>query len=126
MNQIINTPNAPAAIGPYAQGVITNNILYTSGQIALNPITNELELSSIKEETNRVMNNLSAILKAANTGFSKVIKATIFLKNMDDFSEVNEIYASYFSDKIYPARETVQVTRLPKNVNVEISMIASL
>jgi 2-iminobutanoate/2-iminopropanoate deaminase len=123
MKQIIQTKDAPSAIGPYSQAVKVNGTLYTSGQIALNPATDELELDSLNHETNLVMKNLRAVLKAANLDFSNVVKASIFLKNMDDFAEINDIYASYFSDT-FPARETVQVAKLPKDVNVEISMIA--
>ncbi|MEX1000886.1 MAG: RidA family protein [Crocinitomicaceae bacterium] len=123
MKKIIATKNAPSAIGPYSQAVQYGNILYTSGQIAINPITSELILSDIKSETDQVMKNLEAVLLAAGMDFSNVIKTSIFLSDMDDFAEVNEIYASYFESD-YPARETVQVAQLPKNVNVEISMIA--
>ena len=123
MKQIINTKNAPKAIGPYSQAVLINGTLYTSGQIGLNPETNTLEIENLNHETNLVMKNLKAVLNAANMDFDSVIKTTIFLKNMDDFSEVNEIYASYF-EKDFPARETVQVAKLPLDVNVEISMIA--
>lgn len=123
MKQIINTKNAPSAIGPYSQAVLINGTLYTSGQIGINPSTSELEIETLNHETNLVMKNLKAVLKAADMDFNSVIKTTIFLKNMDDFSEVNEIYASYF-EKDFPARETVQVAKLPLDVNVEISMIA--
>ena len=123
MKQIINTKNAPSAIGPYSQAVLINDTLYTSGQIGLNPQTNKLEIENLDHETNLVMSNLKAVLKAANMDFNSVIKTTIFLKNMDDFSKVNEIYASFF-EKDFPARETVQVAKLPLDVNVEISMIA--
>ncbi len=123
MKQIINTKNAPSAIGPYSQAVLINDTLYTSGQIGLNPETNKLEIESLTHETNLVMKNLKAVLNAANMNFDSVIKTTIFLKNMDDFAKVNEIYASYFK-KDFPARETVQVAKLPLDVNVEISMMA--
>jgi len=123
MKQIISTKNAPSAIGPYSQAVLINGTLYTSGQIGINPATSELEIDTLNHETNLVMKNLTAVLKAAKMNFSNVIKTTIFLKNMDDFAEVNTIYASYF-DKDFPARETVQVAKLPLDVNVEISMIA--
>lgn len=124
MKTIITTPNAPAPIGPYNQAVLTGNTLYTSGQIAINVETNSLVIGDIKLETNQVMLNLKAVLKAANMTFEHVIKASIFISNMDDFALINEIYGSYFNDDDAPARETVQVARLPKNVNVEISMIA--
>jgi len=123
MKQIINTKNAPSAIGPYSQAVLINGTLYTSGQIGLNPETNTLEIEDLNHETNLVMKNLKAVLNAADLDFNSVIKTTIFLKNMDDFSKVNDIYASYF-EKDFPARETVQVAKLPLDVNVEISMIA--
>jgi 2-iminobutanoate/2-iminopropanoate deaminase len=123
MKQIINTKNAPSAIGPYSQAVLINGTLYTSGQIGLNPKTNTLEIEDLNHETNLVMKNLKAVLNAADLDFNSVIKTTIFLKNMDDFSKVNDIYASYF-EKDFPARETVQVAKLPLDVNVEISMIA--
>jgi 2-iminobutanoate/2-iminopropanoate deaminase len=123
MKEIIQTKDAPSAIGPYSQAVKVNGTLYTSGQIALNPTSGELELDTLNHETNLVMKNLSAVLKEADMNFTNVVKASIFLKDMDDFAEINDIYASYFSDT-FPARETVQVAKLPKNVNVEISMIA--
>lgn len=124
MKKIISTPHAPAPIGPYNQAILSGNTLYTSGQIAINPKSGELVLNDIKTETNQVMHNLNAVLEAANMTFSDVIKSSIFISNMDDFSIINEIYGSYFDDDTAPARETVQVARLPKNVNVEISMIA--
>jgi len=123
MKQIINTKNAPSANGPYSQAVLINGTLYTSGQIGLNPKTNTLEIEDLNHETNLVMKNLKAVLNAADLDFNSVIKTTISLKNMDDFSKVNDIYASYF-EKDFPARETVQVAKLPLDVNVEISMIA--
>ncbi len=123
MKKIISTPDAPSAIGPYAQANLINGVLYTSGQVALNPETGKLE-DGIEKETHQVMKNLRAILKAADMDFDNVVKATIFLKNMDDFAAMNEIYASYLNAEHYPARETVQVSCLPRNVNVEISMIA--
>ncbi|GAL77501.1 endoribonuclease L-PSP [Algibacter lectus] len=124
MKKIITTTEAPAPIGPYNQAVLTGNTLYTSGQIAINPKTSELVLENIKAETTQVMNNLKAVLKAADMTFENVIKSTIFISNMDDFVNINEVYGSYFDDATAPARETVQVARLPKNVNVEISVIA--
>ncbi|MVT07317.1 RidA family protein [Chitinophaga tropicalis] len=122
--QIINTKNAPAPIGPYNQAVLTGNLLFVSGQIALHPETNQLVQDDIKTETRQVMENLKAILTAAGIDFSNVLKSTIFITNMNDFAQINEVYGSYFSDA-YPARETVQVAALPKGVNVEISVIAS-
>ncbi|SFZ91816.1 2-iminobutanoate/2-iminopropanoate deaminase [Flaviramulus basaltis] len=124
MKKIITTPNAPAPIGPYNQAVLSGNTLYTSGQIAFNPKTNELVLDDIKTETKQVMENLKAVLDAASMTFSNVVKSSIFISNMDDFALINEVYGSYFDEANAPARETVQVARLPKNVNVEISMIA--
>jgi 2-iminobutanoate/2-iminopropanoate deaminase len=123
MKRIISTTNAPQAIGPYSQAVQINGVLYTSGQIAINPKNNELEIGNIQEETELVMRNLEAVLSAAGMQFSQVVKTSIFLKNMDDFQLVNEVYASFFTSD-FPARETVQVSKLPKDVNVEISMIA--
>ena len=122
--KILFTKNAPAPIGPYNQAVLVGNTLYTSGQIAINPYTNELVLNSIKEETKQVMENLKAVLDAAEMNFEDVVKTTIFLMDMNDFTKINTIYGSYFNEKTAPARETVQVACLPKNVNVEISMIA--
>jgi 2-iminobutanoate/2-iminopropanoate deaminase len=124
MKKIITTPNAPEPIGPYNQAILTGNTLYTSGQIAINPETGALVLDDIKTETTQVMNNLKAVLDAANMSFEHIVKSSIFISNMDDFAQINEIYGSYFDDANAPARETVQVARLPKNVNVEISVIA--
>jgi 2-iminobutanoate/2-iminopropanoate deaminase len=124
MKRIINTPNAPAPIGPYNQAVITGDMLFISGQVALVPATGELANADLTQETNQVMKNLQAILTEADMEFSHVVKTTIFLSDMGLFGAVNEIYGSYFSSD-YPARETVAVKGLPKNVNVEISMIAS-
>jgi len=124
MKKIIETKNAPAPIGPYSQAVLINNTLYSSGQIAINPETGDLVTKNIEEETSQVMQNIKAILTAAEMDFDQVIKTTIFISNMDDFSKINEIYGSYFDEKNAPARETVQVAKLPKNVNVEISIIA--
>ncbi len=123
MKKIISTSEAPAAIGPYSQANFANGILYISGQIPLNPQTGKLE-EGIEKETHQVMKNLEAILKEAGMTFKNVVKATIFLKNMDDFAVMNDIYASYLDSESFPARETVQVSCLPKNVDIEISMIA--
>jgi 2-iminobutanoate/2-iminopropanoate deaminase len=123
MKQIINTPKAPAPIGPYNQAVLINEVLYVSGQIAINPLNDTLVLSSVEEETHQVMKNLSAILTEAGVAFSNIVKSTIFLSDMSLFPKVNEVYGSYFSSD-YPARETVAVAGLPKGVNVEISVIA--
>lgn len=124
MKTIIFTEKAPAPIGPYNQAVLTGNTLYTSGQIAINPATGELVTDFIETETKQVMENLKAVLKAANMTFENVIKSTIFISDMNDFTAINSIYGAYFDEKSAPARETVQVAGLPKNVNVEISMIA--
>ncbi|WP_298533805.1 RidA family protein [uncultured Algibacter sp.] len=124
MKTIITTKNAPSPIGPYNQAILTGNTLYTSGQIAINPESGKLVVDDIKKETTQVMNNLEAVLDAAHMNFDHVIKSSIFISNMDDFSMINEVYGSYFEDASAPARETVQVARLPKNVNVEISVIA--
>jgi len=123
--RIINTSKAPAPIGPYNQATISNNLLFISGQIAINPTTNELVTADISVETHQVMRNLFEILDEAGINFNHVVKTTIFLKDMSLFSQVNEIYGSYFSAH-YPARETIAVKGLPKDVNVEISMIATL
>jgi len=124
MKKIINTAKAPAPIGPYNQAVLSGNMLFISGQIALIPGTSDLVNADIKTETNRVMENLKAILAEAGLDFSHVVKTTIFLSDMSLFADVNEVYGSFFSSD-YPARETLAVKGLPKNVNVEISMIAS-
>jgi 2-iminobutanoate/2-iminopropanoate deaminase len=124
MKKIINTPNAPAPIGPYNQAVISGNTLYTSGQIAINPKSGELVLDSIPTETIQVMENLKAVLAAADMTFEDVIKTTIFISDMHNFGVINEVYATYFNTDTAPARETVEVANLPKFVNVEISVIA--
>lgn len=124
MKKIIFTDKAPAPIGPYNQAVLVGNTLYTSGQIAINPATGELVLDSIEEETKQVMENMKAVLEAADMTFENVIKTSIFIMNMGDFAKINSVYATYFDEKTAPARETVQVACLPKNVNIEISMLA--
>jgi 2-iminobutanoate/2-iminopropanoate deaminase len=123
MKKLISTKNAPAAIGPYSQANLANGIVYISGQIPLNSETGRLE-EGIDKSTHQVMKNLQAILTEAGMTFKNVVKATIFLKNMDDFAAMNDIYASYLDEDFFPARETVQVSCLPKNVDIEISMIA--
>lgn len=126
MKKIIRTHGAPAPIGPYSQGVEHKGILYTSGQIAINPKTGELyDKGDIKEETRIVMENLKAVLEAAEMTFDDVLKATIFISDMNNFSSINEVYGRYFNHDTAPARETVEVARLPKSVNVEISVIAA-
>jgi 2-iminobutanoate/2-iminopropanoate deaminase len=124
MKKIIFTEKAPAPIGPYNQAVLSGNTLYASGQIAINPASGELITDNINDETTQVMQNISAILEAANMTFENVVKATIFIMDMNNFAAINAIYGSYFDEKTAPARETVQVACLPKNVNVEISVIA--
>lgn len=124
MKTIIKTDKAPMPIGPYNQAILVNNTLYASGQIAINPATNELISENIKEETKQVMENLAAVLDAAGMHFSNVVKCSIFVSDMNDFTAINNIYGTYFDDDNAPARETVQVAVLPKRVNVEISLIA--
>ena len=124
MKTIINTPNAPAPIGPYNQAVLVDNTLYASGQIALNPKTMELVTDNIQNETQQVMQNIEQVLKAASMDFGHVVKASIFISDMNDFAAINEVYGNYFDEATAPARETVQVAALPKHVNVEISVIA--
>lgn len=125
MKKIINTSNAPAPIGPYNQAVLNGDMLYTSGQIAIDPKTGELVTGSIQEETELVMQNLKAILTEAGMTFENVLKASIFISDMHNFAQINEVYARYFDSETAPARETVEVANLPKFVNVEISVIAS-
>lgn len=124
MKKAIDIPNAPKPVGSYSQAILNNDTLYISGQIPLDPITQKLELESIKKATAQVMSNIQALLNAAGMTTEHVIKCSIFLKDMNDFSEVNEIYSSYFSGT-FPARETVQVAKLPLDVPIEISCIAS-
>lgn len=125
MKRIIHTNHAPAPIGPYSQAVAFGDTLYVSGQIALHPQTGELQMETVQIETEQVMQNLKAVLHAAGTDFSQVLKSTIFLSDMALFAQVNAIYERYFNENP-PARETVQVAGLPKGVNVEISVIASI
>jgi len=124
MKKILFTDKAPAPIGPYNQAVLSGNTLYTSGQIAIDPATGDLVLDSIEIETKQVMENMKAVFESAGMTFENVVKTTIFIMNMGDFASINSVYGSYFDEKTAPARETVQVACLPKNVNVEISMIA--
>ncbi|MAU30790.1 MAG: reactive intermediate/imine deaminase [Flavobacteriaceae bacterium] len=124
MKKIVKTTNAPKPIGPYNQAVIAGNYMFISGQIAINPKNGDLITNEIKKETTQVMENLKAILSEASLTFENVVKTTIFLSDMNDFSSVNEIYGSYLNNSTAPARETVQVSKLPVGVNVEISMIA--
>jgi 2-iminobutanoate/2-iminopropanoate deaminase len=120
---VINTPNAPSPIGPYNQAIMAGDTLYISGQICIDPATNALDNKDVQAETHRSMQNLKSILQAAGMGFRNVVKTTIFITDMKQFSDINEVYGRYFEGD-YPARETVQVSALPKFVNVEISMIA--
>lgn len=126
MKKIILTSEAPAPIGPYNQAVVVNNILYMSGQIAINPKNNALVVSNIEDETHQVMQNIKAILAAVNCDFESVFKVSIFIKDMNNFGTINTIYGSYFNEETAPARETVEVARLPKDVNVEISVMATI
>ena len=126
MKKIIHTDKAPAPIGPYSQAIQFGNMLYTSGQIAINPATGKLEIEDITAETTLVMENLRAVLQAAGMNFEHVIKVSIFVSDMHNFAAINQVYATYFNEATAPARETVEVANLPKFVNVEISMIASL
>ena len=123
MKKIISTPNAPKAIGPYSQAILINNTLYCSGQIAINPEDGELITSDITTETKQVMKNLGAVLEEAGMAFKNVVKCSIFMKNILQYTEINQVYAEYF-DENPPAREAFEVSVLPKNVNVEISLIA--
>ena len=124
MKTIIKTDKAPMPIGPYNQAILVNNTLYASGQIAINPATNELISAGIEEDTKQVMENLAAVVDAAGMHFSDVVKCSIFISDMNDFGAINDVYGTYFEDENAPARETVQVAVLPKRVNVEISLIA--
>ena len=124
MNRIIRTTEAPLPIGPYNQAILKDDTLYASGQIAIDPTTNELISGNIKAETKQVMDNLAAVLRAADMDFTQVVKCSIFISDMNDFNEINQVYDLYFDNDTAPARETVQVAVLPKNVNVEISLIA--
>ena len=123
MKKVISTKNAPAAIGPYSQAIFSNNTLYCSGQIAINPATGNLVMENITAETTQVMQNILAVLTEADMDFSNVVKCSIFMKDMNDYAAINEVYAKSFGENP-PAREAVQVSVLPKNVNVEISVIA--
>ena len=125
MKKVIYTNKAPDPVGPYNQAIFSNNILYISGQVALDPKSGKMINKSLKDETNQVMNNLKTILMEVGFDFNNVIKSTIYLTDMDNFGEVNEIYGSFFDGKNVPARVTVEVSRLPKDAKVEIDMIAS-
>lgn len=123
MKTIVNTISAPAPIGPYSQAVIAGDFVFVSGQIPIDPLTGDVVTGDIKAETKQVMENMKAVLAAASVDFGNIVKTTIFLTDMQNFAQVNEVYGSYFTDQ-FPARETVQVAGLPKNVNVEISVTA--
>jgi len=125
MRQAVSTPSAPAAIGPYSQAVRAGHLLFLSGQIPLDPVTGNLVEGGVEAQTVQVFKNIEAILKAGGTSFDRVVTATVYLADMNDFAKVNEIYATYFSAPA-PARATVQVARLPKDCRVEIQVIASL
>ena len=123
MKKVISTTNAPAAIGPYSQAILSNNTLYCSGQIAINPESGDLVMDNITNETTQVMKNIAAVLKEAEMDYSHIVKCSIFMKDMNDYAAINAVYANSFKEDP-PAREAVQVSELPKNVNVEISVIA--
>jgi 2-iminobutanoate/2-iminopropanoate deaminase len=123
MKRVIKSANAPAPIGPYSQAVLIENTLYISGQIALDANTGELEMESIQKETKKVMDNLGAVLNEVGADYSNIVKCSIFVSDMNNFAAINDVYAHYFTSD-FPARETVEVSRLPKDVNVEISAIA--
>ena len=123
MKKIIKTNNAPAAIGPYNQAILSNNTLYCSGQIAIKPETGDLVIDNITNETTQIMNNILAVLQSAKMDFSNVVKCSIFMKNLNNYVEVNKVYSDFFT-KNYPAREAIEVSALPKDVNIEISVIA--
>lgn len=124
MHKIVSTPLAPVPIGPYSQAVVSSGFLYSSGQIALDPATGIFANGTIEEETAIVMANIKAVLEAENLDFSAIVSTNIYLKNMDDFAVVNEVYSRYFNGN-FPARTTIEVSRLPKNAHVEISFIAA-
>ena len=124
MKKIINSPNVPAPVGPYNQAVLINGMLFASGQIAIHPPTGDLITGSIEEETHQVMKNIKEVLKAADMTFDDIVKASVFVKDMNLYSRINAVYAEYFNNDIAPARELVEVANLPKFVNIEISVIA--
>jgi len=124
MKKIINTTNAPAPVGPYNQAILIDDTLYVSGQIALDPVSMKMIKGSIEEEAKKVMQNIKAILQEVDFSFENIIKTTIFITDMNNFSRVNTIYGGYFDNKTAPARETVEVSALPKNAKIEISVIA--
>ncbi|MBL6877812.1 Rid family detoxifying hydrolase [Flavobacteriaceae bacterium] len=124
MKKIYNTSNAPSPLGPYNQAVMAGNMFFTSGQIAINSKSGELVINNVKDETKQVMENLKAVLNSANLDFKNIVKTSIFITSMNDFNDINDVYGSFFEKGQEPARETVEVAKLPAGVNVEISMIA--
>lgn len=126
MKKIVNSTNAPAPVGPYNQAIAHNGTLYVSGQIALDPSTGELVMGSIEEETHQVMKNIKAVLSEANISFEHILKCSVFVSDMNNYSQINAVYAAYFDENTAPARELVEVANLPKFVNIEISVIAML
>ena len=126
MRKTVSTDKAPAAIGPYSQANIFGDLVFTSGQIPLNPATGEIVGTTIEEQTHQVFSNIKAILEAAGSSLDKVLKTTVFIKDMNDFGKMNEIYAEYFTEGVYPSRSAVEVARLPKDVLVEVETIAYL
>lgn len=126
MKKVLNTDKAPAPVGPYNQAIAYNGVLYVSGQIALNPATGELIMDDIETETTQVMENLKAILANAGSSFEQIIKCSVFVSDMGNYSRINAVYAKYFNEDTAPARELVEVANLPKYVNVEISLIAAV
>lgn len=124
MKKIYNTSNAPSPLGPYNQAVMAGNMFFTSGQIAINSKSGELVIHNVKDETKQVMENLKAVLNSANLDFKNIVKTSIFITSMNDFNDINDVYGSFFEKGQEPARETVEVAKLPAGVNVEISMIA--
>jgi len=124
MKEIINTAKAPSPVGPYNQAIFANDTLYVSGQIGINPETGDLVQSSIEDETHQVLKNLEAILSAADMTFENVVKCSVFVTDMNQYSDINAVYAEYFRDSTAPARELIEVANLPKFVNIEISLIA--
>lgn len=122
--KIIKSSNAPQPIGPYNQAVLIGNLIYTAGQIPMDPKTNELIKGTVADQTHQVIKNLKAVLEAGGSSLERVVKSTVFLKNINDFSEMNKVYAEYFDAKIAPARSTVEVARLPKDALVEIEVVA--
>jgi 2-iminobutanoate/2-iminopropanoate deaminase len=126
MKQLVNTPQAPLPIGPYNQAVAINGMLFVSGQVAIDPATGDLVMDNIEVETRRVLDNVKAILEAGGSSLEKVVKASVFVKDINLFGRINAVYAEYFKPEFAPARELVQVSELPKFVNIEISVIAAI